>query len=149
MKKEYMDLLKKKYKSDDIEIQTDFSSNNPIFEADLLISDWSDITFEYAFTTKKPILYINTPMKVENPEYKRMEIVPLNILLRDKLGISLNLDELDKIQETVKYLFDHTEEYKKRIEELAQKYLYNLGCSAEIGAKYLIKAMKEKDIKRK
>ena len=144
LKKEYMKYLKGKYSSNNIEIQTDFSSNNPIMEADLLVSDWSGITWEYAFTTKRPILFINTPMKVENPEYKKINVVPLNILLRDKLGISLNLDELDKVSGTVNYLIGHSNEYKERIEELAQTYIYNLGKSSEVGARYLIKTMKAK-----
>ena len=149
MKKSYMDNLKQKYNSDNIEIQTDFSSNSTILEADLLISDWSDIIWEFAFTTKKPLLLINTAMKVENPEWKKNKTVPLIISLRDKLGKNLDLDNLNMIPETVKYLFDHSKEYKNVIEELAQDNLYNLGNSAEIGAKYLIKTMKEKAEKRK
>lgn len=59
------ELLKQKYEdgSGKITIQTDFSSNSPVLEADLLITDWSNISFEYAFTTKRPVLFINTPIK--------------------------------------------------------------------------------------
>lgn len=144
LKKEYMDVLKEKYESDNIEIQTDFSSNNPILEADLLITDWSGISWEYAFTTRHPILFINTPMKVMNPDYKEIPTVALNILLRDKLGKNLDLDELDKVFETAYYLLNNMESYKKEIENLAEEYLYNLGTSAETGAKYLIETIKEK-----
>lgn len=144
LKREYMDVLKEKYESDNIEIQTDFSSNNPILEADLLITDWSGISWEYAFTTRHPILFINTPMKVMNPDYKEIPTVPLNILLRDKLGKNLDLDELDKVFKTADYLLNNMESYKKEIENLAEEYLYNLGTSAEAGAKYLIETIKEK-----
>lgn len=144
LKKEYMDVLKEKYESNNIEIQTDFSSNNPILEADLLITDWSGISWEYAFTTRHPILFINTPMKVMNPDYKEIPTVPLNILLRDKLGKNLDLNELDKVFETADYLLNNMESYKKEIENLAEEYLYNLGTSAEAGAKYLIETIKEK-----
>ena len=33
-------------------------------KADLLITDWSSIGYEYAYTTKKPVIFINTPMKM-------------------------------------------------------------------------------------
>lgn len=148
LKKEYMNTLKQKYEPEGIEIQTDFTSNNPILEADLLITDWSGISWEYAFTTLRPVLYINTPMRVMNPEYQKIETVPLNIRLRDKLGKSLDLDELDKTAETVEYLLMHTEEYHEAIDKLAHEYIYNLGSSAEVGGKYFIKTIQDKVAKK-
>ena len=144
LKKEYMESLKKKYEPDGIEIQTDFTSNNPVLEADLLITDWSDISWEYAFTTLRPVLYINTPIKVMNPEYRKIELTPLNILLRDKLGKSLDVEQLDKTAETADYLLAHTQEYRERIDALAHEYVYNLGSSSEAGARYIIKAVQNK-----
>ena len=141
LKKEYMDALKKKYASDGIEIQTDFSSNNPVMEADLLITDWSDIGWEYAFTTLRPVLHINTPMKVMNPEWQKIDYPPLNISLRDQVGKSLNMEQLDKAAETVEYLLANTDIYREKINELAHMYVYNLDTSAEAGAVYLIKAV--------
>lgn len=149
LKQDYMTMLKAKYETQGIEIQTDFSSNNPIFEADILITDWSGISWEYTFTTLHPILFINTPMKIMNPEYQKIDTVPLNILLRDKLGKSLNLDELAKTDETVRYLLSHTEEYRKQIENLAQEYLYNLDRSAEVAARYIIQEVQKKISQKK
>lgn len=149
MKQEYMNALKQKYEPVGIEIQTDFSSNNPIMEADVLITDWSGISWEYAFTTRRPVLYINTPMRVMNPEYQKIDTIPLNILLRHKLGKSLNLNELDKTAETVNYLLTRREVYQDEIEQLAHQYIYNLGNSSEVGAKYIIKAILKKVAERK
>ena len=144
LKKDYMEVLKQKYSSDNVIIQTDFTSNNPIMEADLLITDWSGISWEYAFTTLRPILFIDTPMKVMNPEYQRIDTIPLNILLRDKLGKSLKLDQLGQIVEVVEYLIERKLEYSNNIEALAYQYIYNLGSSTEVGAKYIIKSLQEK-----
>ena len=144
LKKDYMNSLKQKYEPMGIEVQTDFSSNNPVLEADVLITDWSGISWEYAFTTLKPILFINTPMKVMNPEYKRIDVVPLNIMLRDKLGKNLNLDELYKVGETIEYLINHKEEYHKQINELAHEFIYNLDGASKIGGQYIIQAIQNK-----
>ena len=144
-----MKSLKKKYEPQGIEIQTDFTSNNPVMEADILITDWSDISWEYAFTTLRPVLYINTPMKVMNPEWQKIEEVPLNILLRDKLGKSLDTDQLDKAAETVEFLLAHSAEYRDAIDHLAHEYIYNLDGSAKVGAKYIIDAVMKKVAARK
>ena len=40
------------------DIEIIFSSNETVYSADVLISDWSGIAFEYAFATQKPVLFI-------------------------------------------------------------------------------------------
>lgn len=144
MKKEYMETLKRKYKIDGIEIQTDFSSNNPIMEADLLITDWSDICWEYAFTTYRPVLFIDTPMKIMNPEYQKLSTEPINLSLRNQIGKSLKLMQLNQISDVVEDLIEHKNEYYKQIDQLIREYIYHLGSSSEIGANYLIEAIQKK-----
>ena len=54
---ERLEYLRQKYhmdSRDDMELQTDFSSNTTVYEADLVITDWSSIAFEYSFATLKP-----------------------------------------------------------------------------------------------
>ena len=149
LKRDYIDALKQKYQSDEIEIQTDFSSNSPVLEADLLITDWSDISWEYAFTTLRPVLFINTPMKVMNPDYQKIKEIPINIRLRDEIGKSLDTDKLYKVNEVVGYLLSHTDDYKERINELLYKCIYNPNHSAEVGADYIISAIQRKIKERK
>ena len=147
---EFMEQLKVKYEQDrDVEIQTDFSSNSTVFEADLMITDWSGIAYEYAYTTQKPVLFINTPMKVMNPEYQKIDTVPLNILLREEVGCSLNLDELGQISDKVQELLDHRDDYYEKIGNFVQEYVYNHGTSAEVGAKYIIEEVQKKIQERK
>ena len=142
---EFMEQLKVKYEQDkDVEIQTDFSSNNTVFEADLMITDWSGIAYEYAYTTQKPVLFINTPMKIMNPEYQKIDTVPLNILLREEIGCSLNLDELNQLGDKVQMLLERKNDYYEKIRNFVQEYVYNHGTSAEIGAKYIVTAIQRK-----
>lgn len=142
---EFMEQLKTKYaQNPDIEIQTDFSSNSTVFEADLMITDWSGIAYEYAYTTQKPVLFINTPMKVMNPEYQKIDTVPLNILLREEIGCSVNLEDLSTLKEKVQDLLSQKEQYYDKIGNFVQEYVYNLGTSAEVGANYMISAIQKK-----
>lgn len=145
-----IEALRKKFENDpDIEIQTDFSSNSTVFEADLMITDWSGIAYEYAYTTQKPVLFIDTPMKVMNPEYTKIDTVPLNILLRNEIGQSLGLEQLSQIDQMVSDLFARKEQYREKIEQFVSAYVYNVGRSAEVGGQYLIDAMKKKINARK
>ena len=139
---EKMEALKQKYQDNkDIQIQTDFSSNLPIFEADLLITDWSDISFEYALTTHRPVLFINTPMKIMNPEYQRIDTIPLNIKVRDIIGLQLETNQTNQIVEKINYLIDHHKNYENNIQDLIDNELYNVGNSREVGARYIIDAV--------
>ena len=148
--KEKFEKMKQEYSSNkNIEIQTDFSSNDTVFNADLIITDWSGIGFEYAFTTKKPVLYIDTPMKIMNPNYKDIDVVPINIWSRNEIGKSLKVEELDKIKSTIKELLDSKDKYKEKINKLYKEYVYNPGKSAEVGAEYIINYIVEKTNEKK
>lgn len=136
---ERMEELKQRFAdNDDIEIQTDFSSNSTVFEADMMITDWSGIAYEYAYTTCKPVLFINTPMKVMNPEYKKIDVEPINIWMRESIGATLNPDEMDKVSDLVSDMLANAEQYRDRIEKFVNEYVYNLGHSSEVGAEYII-----------
>ncbi len=141
---EYIGKLKEKYsyEGSDIEIQTDFSSNSDVFNADLLITDWSGIAFEYAYTTKRPVLFINTPMKVMNEEYQKIPTVPLNILLRSEIGKSLDTDKLDTINALTDELLENSDMYARNIESCLEKYVFHLGESSAVGARNILKQIR-------
>ena len=150
LKQAYMEQLEAKYAADrDVEIQTDFSSNSTVFEADLLITDWSGITYEYAFTTLRPVLFIDTPMKVMNPEYEKINTPPINIWMREVIGAVVKPDELEKLPEAVERLLSGRNEYRERIDRFVHEYVYNLGNSGEVGAKYIINEIQKKIKERK
>lgn len=150
LKQAYMEQLEAKYAADrDVEIQTDFSSNSTVFESDLLITDWSGITYEYAFTTLRPVLFIDTPMKVMNPEYEKINTPPINIWMREVIGAVVKPDELEKLPEAVERLLSGRDEYRERIDSFVHEYVYNLGNSGEVGAKYIINEIQKKIKERK
>ena len=132
-----MEELKVRYAADaDVEIQTDFSSNSTVFEADLLVTDWSGIAYEYAYTTCKPVLFINTPMKVMNPEYQKIDTVPLNILLREEIGRSLQPDQMADVARTAQELLGA--DYHDKIAAFVATYVYHLGTSSDVAADYIL-----------
>ena len=84
-----------------------------------------------------------------NPNYKDIKVEPINIWSREIIGKSLDVNDLKKISATIEYLFKNEKEYSKKIEDLLNDSIYNLGDSAEKGALYLIDIVKENIEKRK
>lgn len=145
-----MERLKARYENNpEIEIQTDFSSNSTIFQADIVITDWSDIAYEYAYATCRPVLFINTPMKVMNPEYRRIDTEPINIWIRERIGMVLEPTKVSSAPEAVAELLAMSESYQHVISRIVDKYVYHPGGSSQVGAEYIIGRLQEKAAKRK
>ena len=144
--------LVEKYKDYDEKLLTfelDFSSNKSIYSSDLLITDWSGISAEFAFATGNPVVFINTKMKVCNQNWQKIEITPIEIKLRDIIGVNIEKEDVVKIDETIKNLFKDKKEFKKKIEEYFETFTYNHGTAAEKGAKYILQSLIEKKKNKK
>lgn len=143
--KEFFNQMKEKYKDNkNIEIQTDFSSNDTVFNADIMITDWSSIAYEYAFATNKPVIFIDTPMKIMNEMYQELDIEPFNVWSREKIGEVVKVKDCKDINKTVKNVLKNNKEYNKKISALCKQSMYNIGNSSEVGAEYIIEQMQKR-----
>ncbi len=141
-----MDLLVEKYKDkigDGLSFELDFTSNVSTYASDLLITDWSGLSLEFCFATLKPTLFINTKMKMENPHYDRIGIVPQEIQLRSQLGIALDKDQLGQVAQTVKTLLESTN-YRDTIANIRERYFYHFGTNGSYGGQYIIERLTHK-----
>lgn len=145
--KNKMQLIVDKYQDkigDNLEFELDFSTNVSVYSSDILITDWSGVGIEFAFATLKPVVFINTKIKMENENYKNIDIVPQEIRLRDVLGVSMNKEEIPgKILETVNSLMTDPK-YQDIIKNERERYFYNLGSGGVNGAKYIIRYLMNK-----
>ena len=136
-----MNLLIEKYQDkigDGLQFELDFSSNSSVYSSDLLVTDWSGIGIEFGFATLKPVVFINTKIKMENENYSLIGIEPQEITLRNVLGVALEKNEIkDKFADTVKDLVGN-ESFKENLKEKREKYFYNLGSQGTVGAKYIV-----------
>ncbi len=135
-----MDAILEKWQGkdgDDFIIEMDFSSNRTIWESDLLVTDWSGIAYEFSYATKKPSMFINTTPKVLNPNYEKYSTVPAEISWKDQVGVSLEMNELDKVEATVAELLGNPDKYRDKIEEALKNNIFNIGESGKAGAKYI------------
>ena len=96
-----------KLKSDNL-IHIDNTNNfESYFNSDILITDWSTCSIEYALITKNPSIHINTEYK------KRNKSIDINFInhtfeknIRSKIGIELEINQLHKIVRIFVYIFE-------------------------------------------
>lgn len=140
-----MDALIAKWKDqigEGLTFETDFSSNRSIWTSDLLITDWSGIAYEYSYTTLRPTLFVNTKIKAPNPNWEKVGIIPLEISLRDRIGISLDKDQVvPRCALTVKDMLDHPDQWRGQIEQVRAENIFHLGHCAEKAADYIIRRL--------
>ena len=125
-------------------LQSDFSSNETVFNADVLVTDWSGTAYEYSFTTLKPCLFIHTPMKVMNPDYRDIDVTPFDISIRNQIGIALEPGQIEQIAPAVHRLLHEQAFSPDSIAALRSQSLFNIGKAASVGADYLINRLIEK-----
>ncbi len=127
-----------------LQFELDFSSNRTIWEADVLVTDWSAIALEFSFTTLRPTLFINTKMKVLNPNWEQLGITPQEILLRDRIGVSVAKDDSAAAEAAVRDMLGQPDRWSRQIEQIRGEYVFNLGHCGEHAANYIIGRLAER-----
>ena len=137
-----MAVIKERFsKRGDVEIEDDFSKASSMDSADILVTDWSGIACEFSFTTGKPCIFIDTPMKVINPEYEKTGIVPAEISLRNKIGRSFAVDKLQDVPRAVDDMLGDVGRYSAEIRDVLQKMYFNPGHAGEVAGRYILETL--------
>lgn len=134
----------KDYDPNKLTFELDFSSNKSIYSSDLIITDWSGISVEFCLATKRPAVFVNTKMKVQNPDWAKLEITPVEIEIRNKFGKAIEKDETNEIGAVIDELLKDKDKYKEEIEKYFETFIYNHGKSGECGADYILHSLIEK-----
>ncbi len=107
------------------------------FSSLCMISDWSGISLEYAFTFERSVIFIDVPKKNLNPNFKDISLEPIEISIRYGIGHVISPENLKQIPKLIRTSEDI--EISKKIKLIRSKTVYNIGKSASIGAKYIKK----------
>jgi YidC/Oxa1 family membrane protein insertase len=123
-----------------VTLETDVASTQSLFDADVLISDWSGVALEYAFARERPVLFVDVPRKVNNPGYAALGIEPLEVEIRGEIGVILSPARLADAPALVEELAADADAFGDRIRKARAEHVYHVGDSGEAGAAYLTAA---------
>ena len=106
-----------------------------IFNSSLcMISDWSGISLEYAFTFEQPVFFIDVPKKILNINSNSISLEPIEISIRHDLGYVISVNDLEKIPSLIT---ESNDQISKNINSIRNKTVYNIGKSSLVGAEYI------------
>lgn len=130
--------LEKSYGKQGVFFETDFSKNESQYTSDVMITDWSGISMEYSFTTLKPCIYINTPMKVLNPEWQKLKSRPALLEIRNQIGVAFDPDRVSDVGNAIREIQEGRILKEESIAKIVNQYVYHLGSHGKTGAEYII-----------
>lgn len=112
---------------------TEFAS---FWTADLMISDWSGVAFEYAFATERPVVFIDGHRKSNSIELLKINLTTMEDVLRSRIGVVVH--DIDQLGEGINQAFsDSPEQWQQRIREVRKGYIFNFMSSVEVGSTVL------------
>lgn len=98
-----------------------------------MITDWSGAALEYSFGLNKPVIFLDLPKKINNPFYEEINIIPLEVSIRNEIGIVASIEQITSL------LIDSLP-YGQIDPE---KYVFNVGKSDYYGVKYILDLLKK------
>jgi YidC/Oxa1 family membrane protein insertase len=108
-----------------------------------MISDWSGISFEYAFVMKRPVIFIDVPKKEMNPESKHVKFEPIEKSLRNKIGIVISPKHIENIPRIIENSKNIDSGFNLQIKNVCKNTVFNIGNSAHVGTKYIQELVSE------
>ena len=142
-----LERLESRYK-DSPNVEWDYERDNiySMKKADIMISDFSGIIFDYTFLCDKPVMYVNADMNLKpydaydlNKELWQFEILK-------KMGIKLEEDDFGRIKEVIQNASDSGELAAARREAKETAWMH-IGEAGKNAADFMIKTVEEQNKK--
>ncbi|MBI3928070.1 MAG: hypothetical protein HY319_21180 [Armatimonadetes bacterium] len=118
-------------------LERSFLSNESFYEADCMVSDWSGAAYEYAFATERPVLFVDGPRKISNPDWESLGLPAFEETYRARVGKVVPSDELPRLAGAVESLLSEGEGFRQRLIETRNEAVFNFGQAARVGARVL------------
>lgn len=142
-KKVTLQLIKNFQKEKDFYLIDNINEIHDFKKCSIMITDYSGVAFDFSFAFLKPLIFINLPPKINNEAYKLFKIKPIEHILRKKLGMIIEKNEIQNLHIKIQKLQNNKNLYIKSIKKLKSEMIFNIGKSDEYGAKYLISLLKK------
>jgi len=149
MTPEVIDKIKEKYGDHDkFEYEDRMGESDSLFRSDILISDWSAMAIEYALGLEKPVLFVDLPKRVRNPDWQALGIEPREIAIREMAGDIVSPQHLDETPQKIDSLLQDQDSFRQRMQQLRSDMVFNIGNSVQAGAREIARLADEKATRR-
>lgn len=138
-KRNYLDFIKLFTNSKNFNVDVNENSLEVQKKSEILISDWSGISFEFAFSFERPVIFIDTEKKILNKNYYKSKFSPIEISKRNEIGIIVDKQNIINISSYIDQLRQQIPFFETKIRKLRLDIVYNLDNSVEKIIKYLKK----------
>ena len=142
-KKEFRHITGKIARYSNMEIDRSPNVMDVLAMVDTVITDRSGIAFEFAFGTKRPVIFIETSLKENNPNWRTLGIDPIENSLRKELGVIVDPTKLDQIGVALEELQQMQAPFPSRIDNLFEENFFNPASSFDPGLQYVLGKLKK------
>ena len=118
----------------DFELDQDIAAARSLHESDVMVSDWSGAALEYAFGLERPVVFVDVPRKVNNPDYGELGIEPFEASVRESIGAVIASDRLDVLVPAVTEIVGAANDWRERLVQVRSESVFNVGGSGRAGA---------------
>ena len=77
------------------------------------------------------------PKKILNPDVNNLSLEPIEISLRNKIGHVVSPENIENIPAIIKNFEGDIPNFSQYIKEIRTNIVFNVGNSAQVGAKYI------------
>ena len=142
-KKKILSIEKTFSSNPNFKLELDLPNFDSFLFSDVMISDWSGVALEFAFAFEKPVLYIDVPKKIRNPDFKDIPQTPIEVSIREKIGKIISPLEIKHISTEIEMLKQKSSKIKKDIRNIREKEIFNIGNSEKKSAEYIIELLNQ------
>jgi len=105
-----------------------------LLNSHILITDWSGSAFSFTYAFERPVLFIDLPAKVNNPDFREFAITPVESRLRNDVGKVISPADFHMAGDAVTALWKDREIYRRRIIETRPQVLSRSGDAVAFAA---------------
>lgn len=120
-----------------LQLDTDVAGHGSLLRAQVMISDWSGAAFDFALGLERPVLFVDTPRKVNNPHYQQLDIEPIEVFAREEIGAVVGVDHLARLPEHLTRMAGASGRYRQAVADFRQRWVHHPGASAAVAADWL------------
>jgi hypothetical protein len=120
---------------DSVEFELNINTQDSFHRSGLMISDWSGAAYEYALGTLRPVLFVDTPQKIFNPDWVTVGLPGFEREMRERVGAVVSTSDVGRAGGVASSSIGGGLISRSDLDALAKVAMFNFGESASAGAR--------------